>query len=70
MYSQLSVEKAIAIRAAATIAVIVAIDKVTAEQGIFKTFEGQYKKDKGVKRNSFTITTLRIVSPIQHFVNT
>lgn len=39
--SQLSVENAIAIRAAATIAVMVAIDKVTAEQGIFTTFERQ-----------------------------
>lgn len=36
--SQLSVEKAIAINAADTIAVMVAMDKVTAEQGIFLTF--------------------------------
>lgn len=34
-YSQLSVEKAIAIKATATTAHIVAKDKVTAEQGIF-----------------------------------
>lgn len=38
IYNQLSVEKAIAIKAAATIAVIVAIDRVTAEQGIITTF--------------------------------
>jgi hypothetical protein len=34
MYIQLSVEKAMAKRATATIAVIVAKDRVTAEQGI------------------------------------
>jgi hypothetical protein len=34
IYTQLSVENAIAKRATATIAVIVAKDKVTAEQGI------------------------------------
>lgn len=34
MYTQLSVEKAIANKAVDTIAVIVAKDKVTAEQGI------------------------------------
>lgn len=36
--SQLSVEKAIANNAADTIAVMVAMDRVTAEQGIFLTF--------------------------------
>lgn len=41
IYSQLSVENAIAISAAATIAVMVAMDKVTAEQGIFTTFKRQ-----------------------------
>lgn len=38
IYNQLSVENAMAIKAAATIAVMVAIDKVTAEQGIFTIF--------------------------------
>lgn len=36
MYNQLSVEKAIAIRATATMAVIVASDSVTAEQGMME----------------------------------
>lgn len=44
MYNQLSVEKAMAINAAATIAVMVAIDKVTAEQGIFQPSRNSVKR--------------------------
>lgn len=56
-----------AINAAATIAVIVAIDKVTAEQGILTTFE---KTVKGRARKYTNTTLCYPSSPMLHFVNT